>query len=104
MTSYTCLDVVKGHTGSVAATAFHPTQRLLASGSGDKTVRIWKIGQCRAEILPIRKVFSLGILPDDTCNARKEPKHEEPLTSCFKVFPAFMSAITDLNWHPAGDK
>ncbi|MEE8107193.1 MAG: WD40 repeat domain-containing serine/threonine-protein kinase [Planctomycetota bacterium] len=32
---------LKGHTGMVAALAFHPSGRLLASASRDKTLRIW---------------------------------------------------------------
>ena len=35
---------VKGHTSAVSSLAFKPNSYLLASGSGDKTIRIWDVG------------------------------------------------------------
>ncbi|PCH35317.1 WD40 repeat-like protein [Wolfiporia cocos MD-104 SS10] len=37
------LDVLAGHTAPVCALAFSPTGNLLASGSWDRTVRIWNV-------------------------------------------------------------
>ncbi len=37
-----------GHTGSVAALAFDPASSLLASGSFDTTMRVWKFNQADA--------------------------------------------------------
>ena len=35
--------VLKGHTGPVYAVAFHPKDQTLASGSLDKTIRVWNL-------------------------------------------------------------
>ena len=39
--SATCVATLKGHRGSVRSVAFHPTAPLLATGSWDRTVRLW---------------------------------------------------------------
>jgi WD40 repeat protein len=36
--------VLKGHTNTVSALTYLPEPRLLASGSHDKTVRLWDVG------------------------------------------------------------
>lgn len=43
------LDVLTGHEGPISSLAFSPTGNLLASGSWDKTVRVWTVfGRSRA--------------------------------------------------------
>lgn len=43
------LDILTGHEGPVSALAFSPTGNLLASGSWDKSVRVWNVfGRSRA--------------------------------------------------------
>jgi hypothetical protein len=39
--SATCVATLEGHCRNVTSVAFHPTAPLLATGSGDNTVRLW---------------------------------------------------------------
>jgi WD40 repeat protein len=39
--------VLTGHTGTVLAVAFSPDSRLLASGDGDGTIRLWSTNRRR---------------------------------------------------------
>ena len=39
--SATCVATLAGHSRSVCSVVFHPTAPLLATGSGDNTVRLW---------------------------------------------------------------
>jgi eukaryotic-like serine/threonine-protein kinase len=57
----------RGHTGAVHSVAFSPDQRLIASGSEDKTVRVWdaKTGQClRTFVEHEAPVRSVAFYPD----------------------------------------
>ena len=40
--SATCVATLAGHSNSVTSVAFHPTAPLLATGSLDKTVKLWR--------------------------------------------------------------
>ena len=50
-----CLTAYVGHTGSVNSIAFHPTQDLALTASGDGSAHIWK-----AAVVPERLSHALG--------------------------------------------
>ena len=56
-----------GHKGIVSSIAFHPDGRTLASGSWDKTIRIWDVEtwtEVRSFRSMVGKIFSLAYAPD----------------------------------------
>ena len=61
------LDVLAGHEGPVSSLAFSPTGNLLASGSWDKTVRIWNVFSRSHAVEPYQlsaDVLALAFRPD----------------------------------------
>ena len=61
------LDVLAGHEGPVSTLAFSPTTNVLASGSWDKTVRVWNVFGRSHAVEPFQlsaDVLSLGFRPD----------------------------------------
>ncbi len=57
---------IKGHTNTVHAVAFSPDGRLIATGSADKTIRIWDAatGQRKERIPHTHEVYCLAFSPD----------------------------------------
>lgn len=59
-----------GHDGGIAALAFHPRDGRLASGGGDRTIRLWDVNQSppRAETLSGHdaEIRALAFSPDGT--------------------------------------
>jgi eukaryotic-like serine/threonine-protein kinase len=60
--------VLRGHTGSVVRVAFSADGKLLASGSGDKTIRLWDVSTHEPlAVIPAGSiVYCVAFSPDGT--------------------------------------
>jgi WD40 repeat protein len=67
--SATCVYTLRGHDNWVSSVAFHPKLPLLATGSVDRTARLWR---CKMLIIPYNN-FTLyrmkGDVSEDICNS-----------------------------------
>ena len=65
--SWRWVDTLKGHTNSIRAIAISPDGQILASGSDDKTIKLWQLATGQ-ELLTLRghtkPVYSVAISPD----------------------------------------
>jgi WD40 repeat protein len=67
MQRYICLQTLQGHSGWILSIAFSPDGQWLASGSCDRTVKIWSVqdGQCIKTLKAHTNwVWSVAFSPD----------------------------------------
>ena len=77
--------ILTGHTAPVESVSFSPDGKTLASGSADKTVRLWDIATGKEERVLIGHTASITSLSfsqegGNTCKCRVE--REYPLVGC----------------------
>jgi periodic tryptophan protein 2 len=88
------LDVLAGHEGPVSSLAFSPTEAILASGSWDKTVKLWDIFETKTatQSLPHQVVKCLAFfcpLFSPSCGSSPVLLFHPPSLPSFLPFPLF---------------
>ena len=58
-----CLHIFKGHTGVVRSVSFSGDGKLIASGSGDRTVRVWNTSNVNRH----NSLLNNSLLKDEMC-------------------------------------
>ncbi len=104
---------VEGHTGPVTSLAFKPNSYLLASGSNDKTIRIWDVGD-RNNLRHVRTlrghtsgVISVAWSPDGRTLASASQDGTVRLWNPnnginFAVLRGHTESVYHVAWHPDG--
>ncbi|MGB3652823.1 MAG: CHAT domain-containing protein [Rivularia sp. (in: cyanobacteria)] len=103
---------LEGHTAWVRSIAFTPDGKILASGSGDRTIRLWNVetGQC-LQILTghTSEIQSVAFNRDGTQLASGSNDKTVRLWNiqtgqCLKVFLGHTNNITFVSFHPFDEK
>jgi RNA polymerase sigma factor (sigma-70 family) len=98
-----------GHTGAVLALAYSPKGKLLATGSADKTVRLWDV-RTRKEVVALRghagEVLAVAFAPDGrlvvSASADKTVKLWDPATGKERASLQHPDAATCVAFSPDG--
>lgn len=59
-----CLQEMNGHTAFVYCVAYIPSTQEVISGGEDRTVRVWKGGECIQTLMHTGSVWSVAALPN----------------------------------------
>jgi predicted NACHT family NTPase len=105
-----CRKILSGHTQQVYAVAWSGDGQILASGSGDHTVKFWDIrtGQClKTSIGHENWVYAVAFSPDGQILASGSGDHTVKLWSastgqCLKTLAGHMTWIWSVAWSPDG--
>ncbi len=53
-----CLTIQEAHEGEVNALQFNAAGRMLASGGGDRKIKLWDVGQSKTLLINLLKAFT----------------------------------------------